>query len=68
MPRKFKVHRDQQVWERETFQIEVPDDVPEDEVEDWIKENLDQHGKELFDPFILSDVNGADLEYEIDPV
>lgn len=68
MPRKFKVYRDQQVWERETFEIEVPDDMPEDEVEDWIKENLDEHGQELFDPFILTDVAGADLEYEIEPL
>lgn len=41
MPKQYRVHRDQAVWERETFWLEVPDDVPDDEIDEYLYDKLE---------------------------
>jgi hypothetical protein len=40
MPRTYTVHEAYGRWHYDTYHIEVPDDVPEDQVEEWIAEHL----------------------------
>lgn len=37
----YRVTRDQAVWERETFEIEVPPEIPEDEHDDYVRDQMD---------------------------
>jgi hypothetical protein len=37
----YRVTRDQAVWERETFEIEVPPEIPEDERDDYVRDRMD---------------------------
>lgn len=41
MTKEIRVTRDQAVWERETFWIEVPDDVPPEEIEEYCGKQID---------------------------
>ena len=41
MPTTFRVTRLQAVWERETCEIHVPAEIPEDEREDYVRSKLD---------------------------
>lgn len=64
---KFTVYRDQAVWEREFFEIEVPDSIPESEREEWINEQLEANSVESFATEIISSVEGMDTEVTIYP-
>lgn len=71
MPKDYRVTRDQAVWERETFYLSVPDDVPQERHDDWIYEQLDKHcsGEVDLGPFIQIEdsVEGMDTILEIHP-
>lgn len=61
------VHRDQAVWERQTFEIYVPDDVPEDEVDDYVFESLDSWDfqKNPVETEIIDSVDGMSTVVEL---
>lgn len=60
------VTRDQAVWERETFQVTVPDTVPEDEVKSYALEQVEAgKASEARDPYILNSVEGMDTIVEV---
>ena len=67
MPRLITVYRDQAVWERETLEVEVPDDLPEDELEAFVREAVeDGRYEEVSEPHILdAAVEGIDTQIEI---
>jgi hypothetical protein len=67
MSKLITVYRDQAVWERETLEVEVPDDVPEDQHLSWIKNHLDTIGTFERDAGteILGNVTGYDIEITI---
>ena len=44
MARQYRIERDQAVWERETWWVEVPDSVKVGDEEDWLYEQV-----EIFD-------------------
>lgn len=62
----YTVHRDQAVWERETFYIEVPDEIPEDEHDEYLYEKL-QDGVTRADYVEIQDsVEGMSTEITIE--
>lgn len=69
MPKTYTVRRDQAVWERETFTIEVSDDIPLDQHDEYLYEQLDRHdrGELALGPYRESAgcVEHLDAEYEI---
>lgn len=57
---KAKITYTKRYYKSTTKEVDVPDDVPSDEVEDWALENA----LELFE----DEVTAADLNYEDDEV
>lgn len=39
---KVTIHRDQAVWERQTFEVEVPDGLPEDDMQEAIGDAVEK--------------------------
>lgn len=64
----YTVSRDQAVWERETFYIEVPDDIPEDEHDEYIREKLEDGVTRADYVEIQHSVDGCDIQIEIVPI
>lgn len=67
MPTRI-VYRDQAVWEREYILIEVPDSVPEEDVEEFVFETIyadDYIPTYLREPEIQDSVEGIDTIIEI---
>lgn len=62
MPRQFRVTRDQAVWERETFYVTVPDEIEEDEVDEYLREYIDSGMVEADHLGIEGSVEGVELE------
>jgi len=59
---------DQQVWERHTVRIEVPDDTPEDGVlEVLIEKYKDGEFEQVQNIDTLCNVDDRDPEYEYEP-
>ena len=68
MPKQYRVHRDQAVWERETFWIEVPDDIPEDEHDEYIHEKLEDGATRADYVEVQHSVEGWGIQVEIVPI
>jgi hypothetical protein len=70
MERTVTVTRDQAVWERETFEVHVPADMPEDEVAAFVREQVEAgHAKEVCSPYILDNaVEGMDSVVEVQTI
>lgn len=52
--RTVTLTRDQAVWERETYEIGIPDDVPEGEIENYALAQVDAgKAREVRSPYIL---------------
>ena len=64
--RKYRVYRDQGVWERETFEIEVPDGLQYKDVVDFINEVMDTNPPESIDVEVIGEVEGMDVQITID--
>ncbi len=66
---KILVRRDQAVWERETFTVEIPDNTPEEERTETIFEAIDKfdgYGEPDYDISILDgSVGSVDTETEV---
>lgn len=59
----YIVHRDQAVWERETLRVSIPDNTPEDEIEELIWVKLDRGDyEEIGRPRIEDEVEGLGTE------
>lgn len=67
MPKDYRVTRDQAVWERETFYITVPEDVPEAEHEEWIYEYIASGEVKADSVEIEGGVDMLDTEVTIHP-
>jgi hypothetical protein len=61
---RYHATRDQGVWERETFEIDVPVDVPEDERQDHVIARMEDAVSDSA-PQILNNVEGMDIVIEI---
>ena len=48
---KVVIQRDQAVWERETFTIEVPDGLTGEDLREAIRETIKDGDAELFDDY-----------------
>jgi hypothetical protein len=63
---KVKITRDQAVWERETFFVEVPDNTPKEELFEAVAEavtNFDGYADDGYDKTICDDaVEGIDAQ------
>lgn len=65
----YVVRRDQAVWERETLLVTIPDDTPEDQIEEAIHEALDNGPyTPISETEIIDPVEGIDVQinYEED--
>jgi hypothetical protein len=67
MPKTYSVTRDQAVWERESFNITVPDNVPEDDHEEYIFEVLAEGSTCANCVEVVGAVEGFDVEVGIRP-
>jgi hypothetical protein len=63
------VYRDQAVWEREIYEIEVPDDLPEDEHYGFVFDAIENwdHDAHPIEPFVTDSIEGLDIILEIQP-
>lgn len=70
MERTVTVTRDQAVWERETLEVLVPADIPEDQVAAFAREQVDAgNAKEVCSPYILDNaVEGMDTVVEVQTI
>ena len=68
MPKQYRVHRDQAVWERETFRIEVPDEVPPEEHYEYIEAALSSGELKADYVEIQDSVEGVDVQIAIEGV
>lgn len=66
----YHVNRDQAVWERERFEIEVPDHIPLDERRDYVHQQLDLYdqGELRLAPTIeiTGNLDSVDIQIEIE--
>ncbi len=60
---RYVIKQDQAVWERAQWAIEVPDDMPESEREDYVREQIDDGQGELLWTQITTSVEGIDSEW-----
>jgi len=60
---RYVIKQDQAVWERAQWAIEVPNDVPESEREDYVREQIDDGQGELLWTQITTSVEGIDSEW-----
>jgi hypothetical protein len=62
------VHRDQAVWERETFEVDVPDGLSSEEIKVFVQEQLDAgNATETREPYVLDQsLDGFDPVVEIE--
>ena len=66
MPKQYRVHRDQAVWERETFWIEVPDEVPADEIDEYLYDKIEDGVTRANYTEIRDAVEGCDVQITIE--
>jgi hypothetical protein len=60
-PRRYRLTRDQAVWERETFEVEVPADV--EDPEEWLREKLEEN-----DPLVLGEASIEILDHSVENI
>ena len=67
MSNKVQITRDQAVWERETFLVDVPDNIPENEIKDYARQQLEEgNATESCPTYILDNaVEGISTEIEV---
>ena len=69
---QVRIARYQAVWERETFWVEAPDSLSEEDLHEWADEQLDLHdsGDKRLEPTvqIIGAVDGHDTDVQVDKV
>lgn len=67
MSKTVQITRDQAVWERETFLVDVPDNIPEDEIQDYARQQLEEGNATESSPTYILDnaVEGISTEIEV---
>lgn len=68
MSAEYRVTRDQAVRERETFYLDVPNEIPLVEHENYIHGKLNSGDLGSSDVSVVDSVNGIDTEVTITPV
>lgn len=68
MPAEYRVTRDQAVWERERYFIDVPDEIPLVEHESYIHEKLHAGGLDSNSCDIVDSVDGINTEEKIERI
>ena len=68
MSAKYRVTRDHAVWERETFYVDVPNEIPLVEHENYIHEKLNAGDLESSDVSVVDSVDGFGTEVTVTPV